>query len=685
MINKLNVSNSKGRANDSFKIVLIGFLLFNPFILFLFFGSLPLTTIVFFLLFTILILLFKLRGRSKILVVYSINLLAILSLLIHFEVVFRYGFPEYVIENLYKTKGRFYVNKENLVSTINDKEFSCTYKTNCQGYRIPESSNSMDSINNCDWLFVGDSYTQGAQVNFDQLYTSQLYKYFPDKIIVNNGVSGLGIGEELELYKYLYPKLNPSKVFLQLCNFNDFMNVRTQKSGLQSKLMEISDLYRYIYYNLMYKGPGELPIGRWTEPFSPSEKENINKNIFYKKSSEVKREDIKNFTNYLIDFSKETKKQNVELIVLLIPTKEQVYYKFLQEVISSYKIKIEDLDMFLPNRITKRLTDSLGIRFIDLYESYLFANGQVFFDFDEHLNSFGHTITAETIRDSLNSWNIYSEIKLISKSYLGERYGNYSNDTSLISYQGMRDGNMEVFISDKKELNQRITFNEVDNLHPMLSNDKTRIIYSEGDYLSGKSEVILENINGTDKIEISDDKEEYGATPVFSRSNKSIAYASWYIKDNKLNKSQIVIYDLSTKSKSNITNNQYENWRPFFSPDEKQIVFISRRSGNYDLFLMDLVTHSEKQLTDTYYDEWDPAFSVDGRKIIYSAEKHGNWDLFEYDLESKGSTQLTDTKGDEWDPFYISPNSIIYSGSFGPFKCIYEKNLITKNHGIPVF
>jgi hypothetical protein len=642
----------------------------------LFSGKLIITILTFIIAQIILFLIFKLRGKHKVAFAYLLNFIIIISVLSHFEIVFKFRYPEYVIENLYTAKRKFYINKKNLLSKIDDKEYNCVFRTNCQGIRVPESFNSIDSIPTCDWLFIGDSYTQGAQVNFDQLYTSQLYKYFPDRIIVNYGVSGLGIPEELELYKYLYPKLKPTKVFLQLCNFNDFMNVHLSNKGWQSKLVEISDLYRFFYFNLVYKGPSELPIGRWAEPFCANEYENTSNNIFYKPSNSIKERDIQEFENYLIEFKKETIKNGVDLIIILIPTKEQIYYKFLQEVINGYHIDINDLDMSKPNRLLKRLTDSLNIKFIDLYDSYTLSPEQVFFDFDEHLNTVGHSITAKALTDTLNAWGLKSSAKLVSGNYFGERYGNYSQDKSLLTYQAVVDGNMEIFISDTlNQKTKRITINQIDDLHPMLSQNNTKVVFTEGNYQEGISDVFIQDINGTDKVEVSNNPGEYGAIPVFSRSNKYIAYCSWTMEGGKISKPQILVYNTETGIKTNITNNNQENWRPSFSPDETKIAYISRKDKFYGLHLYDLDRHVDEEILLDNYDIWDPSFSADNKNILYSSNKNGNWDLFEYNLYSKQFTQLTETRGDEWDPFYISPDDIIYSGEFGPFRCIYKKLL----------
>jgi hypothetical protein len=209
---------------------------------------------------------------------YLINLLVLASVLFYAEVLFRFVFKEYIIDDFYHIVGNTYINKPFLEKHINDKEYSVLYRTDNYGFRIDQSMIDNIDIDKCDWLFIGDSFTQGAQVEYRDLFTSQLYRMAPDKIIVNAGISGLGIAQELELYRSLYPKLKPKKVFLQLCNFNDFMNVELRQPALTEYLMEYSDLVRSILYNIKFQSPGELPLGRWTEPFYSIESQNQKRN-----------------------------------------------------------------------------------------------------------------------------------------------------------------------------------------------------------------------------------------------------------------------------------------------------------------------------------------------------------------------------------------------------------------------
>ena len=199
--------------------------------------------------------------------VWAFNMCFICSILFNAEVVFKYVYSSLDVPNLYELRGSYYFNKPYLEQKFNDPEFVSYYKTNCQGYRIDEMTSPDIHVGSCDWMFIGDSFTQGAQVNYDKLYSTLVYRYFPNKIIVNAGISGAGLYDELNYFKDKGHLLKPKKVFLQIGSFNDFMNVVERHPIFQDYLVEYSSLYRYFKYNA--SNSDELPLGRWTEPFFP--------------------------------------------------------------------------------------------------------------------------------------------------------------------------------------------------------------------------------------------------------------------------------------------------------------------------------------------------------------------------------------------------------------------------------
>ena len=140
------------------------------------------------------------RVRSLRLKVWAFNLVTIASILFHAEVIFTMVYAYKEIPNLYELHGKYYFNKPYLDQQFNDPEFVTRYKTNCQGYRVDDLSSQEQKIEKCDWLFIGDSYTQGAQVEYNQLFSSLIYKDFPDKVIVNAGISGAGLYDEFNYF-----------------------------------------------------------------------------------------------------------------------------------------------------------------------------------------------------------------------------------------------------------------------------------------------------------------------------------------------------------------------------------------------------------------------------------------------------------------------------------------------------
>jgi hypothetical protein len=107
-------------------------------------------------------------------------------------VILIYGFPDYVIENLYTIEDGHYFNRPFLDQTFSTKEYVVHYRTNSQGFRIAEEQDATQMYSTAGWLVIGDSFTQGAQVDYSQLYTTVLNHRFPDKIVVNAGIKRLG-------------------------------------------------------------------------------------------------------------------------------------------------------------------------------------------------------------------------------------------------------------------------------------------------------------------------------------------------------------------------------------------------------------------------------------------------------------------------------------------------------------
>ena len=86
------------------------------------------------------------------------------------------------------------------------------------------------------------------------------------------------------------------------------------------------------------------------------------------------------------------------------------------------------------------------------------------------------------------------------------------------------------------------------------------------------------------------------------------------------------------------------------APDAPSIAFSSKRSGNYDIYMIDINGENLKQLTDDPADEFDPTFSPDGRRMAYVSNRDGNLEIYVIYLPTKVSHRLTNHPGFDDNP-----------------------------------
>jgi len=103
---------------------------------------------------------------------------------------------------------------------------------------------------------------------------------------------------------------------------------------------------------------------------------------------------------------------------------------------------------------------------------------------------------------------------------------------------------------------------------------------------------------------------------------------------------------------------------PGVSPDGKQVVFQSNRSGSNQLFIMDLEDGRLRQLTDFPGGAETPAFSPDGQSIVFGGYVgENNNDVFTIRTDGTGLRQLTDSPGYDGHPHWSADGKRIVFNS----------------------
>lgn len=106
-----------------------------------------------------------------------------------------------------------------------------------------------------------------------------------------------------------------------------------------------------------------------------------------------------------------------------------------------------------------------------------------------------------------------------------------------------------------------------------------------------------------------------------------------------------------------------KDFDPDTDKDGTRLVFASTRNTERpDICLMRVGGTAITQITSDPADDIQPRFSPDGKQVVFASNRTGNWDIWLVDLERMRMTQLTRDRGDEIAPTWAPDgNSVGYS------------------------
>lgn len=136
------------------------------------------------------------------------------------------------------------------------------------------------------------------------------------------------------------------------------------------------------------------------------------------------------------------------------------------------------------------------------------------------------------------------------------------------------------------------------------------------------------------------------STPTYSPDEKQIAFVS-----DMAGNPQIYVYDIGAKSAERITD---FNWcdSPAWSPGGEWIAFSGRktRKENLNIFIIDPTGSVKYRLTRDSGDNENPSWSPDGRFLAFTTNRRGKREIYVMDRDGSAQHPLTELKGNSYTP-----------------------------------
>jgi Tol biopolymer transport system component len=151
------------------------------------------------------------------------------------------------------------------------------------------------------------------------------------------------------------------------------------------------------------------------------------------------------------------------------------------------------------------------------------------------------------------------------------------------------------------------------------------------------------------------------ASAAFPGVNSLIAFTSDRVTTaNPTGDTEIYTMDPTNPSNTltQLTDNQTADEFPAWSPDGTQIVFVSGRDGNYEIYTMDANGDNETNVSNDARFDNDPAFSADGQKIVLvRQDNNADTEIYKMDTDpaTNDATRLTKNSANDLQPAW-SPN-----------------------------
>ena len=239
------------------------------------------------------------------------------------------------------------------------------------------------------------------------------------------------------------------------------------------------------------------------------------------------------------------------------------------------------------------------------------------------------------------------------KELSAEQSGNYLNSPqnykSKIAFAANKDGERELYVMDPDGSNvKRITNNTVPGhapteKNPSWSADGSKLMYISDPEFHGWMSIFITDIEGKKHKRItgkprSKDASTWGAH--ISPDGSKAAFVS-----KRTSNWELYVINTDGTGIRNISNSNEDEDSPSWSPDSKRIVYSADKGGKSNIYIINADGSNKRKITDSG-SSWTPSLSTDGKQIAFISDD----DIYIMSIDGSSKKRITKTSKEEKTP-----------------------------------
>ncbi len=122
-------------------------------------------------------------------------------------------------------------------------------------------------------------------------------------------------------------------------------------------------------------------------------------------------------------------------------------------------------------------------------------------------------------------------------------------------------------------------------------------------------------------------------SPAWSPDGKQLAYVSF-----ESGRSAIYVQNVETAKRTRVASYKGINSAPAWSPDGTKLAFTTSKNGNADIYMLDLDSRKLTPITSSRAIDTEAAWSPDGSSIVFTSDRGGSPQIYQIAIGPSGST-----------------------------------------------